>query len=161
MARLPRLQLDTSWGDPRRDIAIGLLAALVLAAIELRAAGARARQLDRDGVRAVYHELLVPLFARLSRPGIVLIGIAAGIGEEWLFRGVVQPPLGLVPASVLFGLAHVGGRRMLPFGVWATAMGLVLGGLAIVDRRADRADRGARRLRHPGAGVHRRGAQQE
>ena len=43
----------------------------------------------------------------------------------------MQPTLGLVPASVLFGLAHVGGARMLPFGVWATAMGFALGGLAI------------------------------
>ena len=58
--------------------------------------------------------------------------MAAGLGEEWLFRGVLQPLVGLVAASVLFGLAHVGGRTMLPFGVWASVMGLVLGGLAIV-----------------------------
>ncbi len=125
------LQLHPSWGDPSRDIIIGLLAALVLAAINYLLLEHLPAGWIVDGVRAVYHELLIPLFSRVSRPGIVLIGIAAGIGEEWLFRGVLQPTLGLVPASVLFGLAHVGGARMLPFGVWATAMGFALGGLAI------------------------------
>jgi hypothetical protein len=62
----------------------------------------------------------------------VLIGIAAGIGEEWFFRGVLQPVVGLTASSLLFGLAHVGSSKMVPFGLWATAMGFVLGGLAIV-----------------------------
>mgnify|MGYP001301448457 CR=1 FL=1 len=35
-----------------------------------------------------------------------------------------------VPAALAFGVAHVAGPRMLAFGVWATGMGLVLGGLA-------------------------------
>jgi membrane protease YdiL (CAAX protease family) len=125
------LQLNPSWGEPRRDIVIGLLAALVLAAINYVLLEHLPGGWIVDGVRAVYRELLIPLFSRVSRPGIVLIGIAAGIGEEWLFRGVLQPTLGLAPASILFGLAHVGGSRMLPFGVWATAMGFALGALAI------------------------------
>jgi len=125
------LALNTSWGDPGRDIVIGLLAALGLAAINYILLERLPANWVVDGVRAVYRELLVPLFARVSRPGIVLIGIAAGIGEEWFFRGVLQPTLGLVPASILFGLAHVGGSRMLAFGVWATAMGFALGALAI------------------------------
>ncbi len=126
------MQLDISWGDPSRDIAIGLLAAFVLAATNYALLEHLPASWIVDGVRAVYHELLIPLFSRVSRPGLVLIGIAAGIGEEWFFRGVLQPIVGLAPASVLFGLAHVGGSRMLPFGIWATAMGFVLGGLAIV-----------------------------
>ena len=83
-------------------------------------------------MRAVYHEVLVPVFGTLDLPGIVIIGIAAGLGEEWLFRGVLQPLVGLLVASVLFGLAHMGGRHMLAFAIWASAMGAALGGLAIV-----------------------------
>ncbi len=51
------------------------------------------------------------------------MGALAGIGEEWLFRGVIQPLAGLIVASLLFGLAHVGARSMVPFGVWAAAWG--------------------------------------
>jgi hypothetical protein len=60
-----------------------------------------------------------------------VIGAAAGVGEEVLFRGVLQPLVGWPAASVLFGLAHMGGRAMAPFAVWAAVMGGALGALAI------------------------------
>jgi membrane protease YdiL (CAAX protease family) len=125
------LDLPPRWGDPVRDTAIGLAAAGALALVNHTLLVRAPANWLTSGVRAIYDDLLVPLFGRLSAFGIVLIGIAAGVGEEWLFRGVLQPVLGLVPASVLFGLAHVGGPRMLPFGVWATVMGLAMGILAI------------------------------
>jgi membrane protease YdiL (CAAX protease family) len=84
------------------------------------------------GVRTVYRETIVPLFGGLRPAGVLLIGAAAGLGEEWLFRGVLQPLVGLAATSVLFGLAHVGGRKMLPFGVWAMGMGVVMGSLALL-----------------------------
>ncbi len=37
----------------------------------------------------------------------LLIGIGAGLGEETLFRGAVQPKLGIVLTSVLFASMHV------------------------------------------------------
>jgi uncharacterized protein len=118
------------WGDPVRDSVIGLVVALALAAVNyLLLVRARANWFV-GGVRAVYHELLVPLFSGLNRVSVIALGAAAGIGEEWLFRGVLQPTLGLLITSVLFGLAHVGGSRMLPFGVWAAAMGVMMGSLA-------------------------------
>ena len=126
------LQLDIAWGDPSRDVLIGVLAAVGLAATNYALLEHLPAGWIVDGVRAVYRELLIPLFARVGRPGLVLIGIAAGIGEEWFFRGVLQPVVGLTASSLLFGLAHVGSSKMVPFGLWATAMGFVLGGLAIV-----------------------------
>jgi membrane protease YdiL (CAAX protease family) len=125
------LSIDLVWGAPFRDGLIGLAAALALAAVNH---GVLTRAPDSwlvRGVRAVYHEVLVPLFGTLNTAAIVVIGTAAGIGEEWLFRGVLQSLVGLVPASVLFGAAHVGGQAMLPFGLWAVLMGLGLGGLAM------------------------------
>jgi membrane protease YdiL (CAAX protease family) len=76
--------------------------------------------------------VLVPLFSRFSAGAIVLVGAMAGIGEEWLFRGVLMPVVGLTASSIVFGLAHVGGQRMLAFGVWASGMGFLLGGLALL-----------------------------
>jgi len=64
-------------------------------------------------------------------PDVMVISIAAGLGEELFFRGVLQPELGLVPASLIFGALHVGGRATLVFGGWVTLMGAMLGGLAI------------------------------
>lgn len=122
--------IPPQWGEPRRDIVIGLAGAAVLAAANyLLLIHAGANWLVR-GVRAVYHEVLVPLFSRFNTVGIVVLGAMAGIGEEWLFRGVLQPVTGWVVASLVFGAAHVGARSMVPFGVWAAVMGLALGGLA-------------------------------
>jgi membrane protease YdiL (CAAX protease family) len=126
------LKLTTPWGDPVRDTAIGLMVALVLAVMNYLLLRRAPQNWLVNGVRAVYDDLLVPLFSRLGRVSIIVIGAAAGVGEEWLFRGVVQPGLGLLATSVAFGLAHVGGIRMLPFGVWASVMGLVMGSLATI-----------------------------
>jgi hypothetical protein len=35
-----------------------------------------------------------------------VIGLSAGIGEELLFRGAIQPRYGIVPAALLFALLH-------------------------------------------------------
>ena len=64
---------------------------------------------------------------------VVVISIAAGIGEELFFRGVLQPEIGLVPASIVFGLLHMGGRGTFAFGCWVAVMGLALGMLANIS----------------------------
>ena len=82
-----------------------------------------------DWARALHHnfrELLGPLTSR----EILIMALASSIGEELLFRGALQPWLGLVPQAVLFGLLHIGpGRRFLAWTVWALGMGLAFGGL--------------------------------
>jgi uncharacterized protein len=122
--------LPPRWGSPPRDIGIGVAVAVALGIINHALLVRAPSNWIVNGVRAVYHETLVPLFARLSPAGVVLLGAAAGLGEEWLFRGIVQPLVGLGWATLAFGAAHIGGARMLPFGVWASVMGLVMGGLA-------------------------------
>jgi membrane protease YdiL (CAAX protease family) len=37
----------------------------------------------------------------------LLIGLGAGLGEETLFRGAVQPAIGILPTSLLFASMHV------------------------------------------------------
>jgi membrane protease YdiL (CAAX protease family) len=81
-----------------------------------------ARQLHRD-FRGIVGDL----------PGreILLLAIASAIGEELLFRGALQPWLGLGIASLIFALLHIGpGLRFLPWTVSALVMGLVFGLLA-------------------------------
>jgi uncharacterized protein len=42
----------------------------------------------------------------ISPIGALSVGFAAGIGEELLFRGAVQPRFGLLITSLLFTVAH-------------------------------------------------------
>ena len=127
-----RFGIPMAWGRPTRDAATGAAVAVLLALVNYwLLTRARSNWLV-SGVRAVYDQTVQPIFSRLGVVGAIAIGAAAGIGEELLFRGVLQPVTGLAIASLLFGAAHVGGMRMLPFGVWATGMGVVMGALAIV-----------------------------
>ncbi len=59
---------------------------------------------------------------------ILPISIAAGVGEEILFRGVLQPRLGLVFTSVLFGILH---PFTLVYAVLAGFLGAYLGWLQL------------------------------
>ena len=64
----------------------------------------------------------------MSVPDALLMAAASGFSEELLFRGALQPRVGLIAASVLFGAVHfVPRREMLPWTGFAIAVGLVLG----------------------------------
>jgi uncharacterized protein len=57
--------------------------------------------------------------------GAVLTSITAGAGEEVLFRGALQPRLGVVLTAVLFGALHV--QYQVPGMVMIVLMGIALG----------------------------------
>lgn len=57
---------------------------------------------------------------------LLLLGAVAGISEEILFRGVLQPQLGLLGSNALFGIAHAVSPL---YAVLAGGMGLFLGWL--------------------------------
>ena len=85
---------------------------------------------------------LLPVFRELSEElatlvvdgtrgrDLVLLAAFSGVGEEALFRGAVQPEIGIVASSLLFGALHVGpDRRYLLWTLWAVGAGFVFGGL--------------------------------
>lgn len=47
------------------------------------------------------------IFGRMAPHTTILVCIAVGIGEEWLFRGVIQPLAGNGWTSLIFTLIHV------------------------------------------------------
>ena len=66
----------------------------------------------------------------------IWIGLLPGMSEELLFRGVMLPAIGLnttglVVSSICFGVLHMSRLEQWPYAVWASAVGLVLGGSAI------------------------------
>ncbi|MCZ6677717.1 MAG: CPBP family intramembrane metalloprotease [Candidatus Poribacteria bacterium] len=85
-------------------------------------------------LRRFLMEFVRPLFGRCTLLELSVISLLAGVGEEMLFRGVLQgalsrwfgPVVGLAVASIFFGLAHF----MSPtYAVVASLMGAYLGGV--------------------------------
>lgn len=66
----------------------------------------------------------------LSWPGIVMVSLLAAVSEETFFRGFLQKRVGLIPASVLFGIVHVSYGTILQV-VMPIILGLFLGFLYI------------------------------
>lgn len=113
-----------------RDSITGALAALPLFACFLVLLRSSWKPLVgvRDFLEAVVH----PIFGRWSSLQLAVVSVLAGVGEESLFRGVVQGGLTSVVgaawalglASVLFGLCH----SVTPaYALMATVIGGYLG----------------------------------
>lgn len=83
-------------------------------------------------LQRLMRQIVVPLFRRAPAGTLFLVSLLAGVGEELLFRGVIQGGLtgllgpwpAVVVASVIFGLMHALTRAYF---VVATVMGLYLG----------------------------------
>lgn len=111
----------TQGVDAVRDAACGLAVAAALVGLS--------RLLTRrsEAGRAMARELARVLGALRIGP-IVVLALVSGIGEELFFRGALQPRVGLVPASLLFGLAHL--LPSWPLVLWsgfAAVAGLLFG----------------------------------
>ncbi|MDZ7786995.1 MAG: CPBP family intramembrane glutamic endopeptidase [Halofilum sp. (in: g-proteobacteria)] len=125
--------------QPWREFAAspGLLFAAVAATLPLivaLAVFARVGARWFEDVEALVRPLIESVFRGRGIVAVVVVSALAGVGEELLFRGVIQAGVsqgfgawqGLVVASVLFGLMHALSRAYF---VLATLMGLYLGAL--------------------------------
>ena len=76
-------------------------------------------------------------FARILGPltmfEVVLLALTSSVAEEAFFRGAMQPALGFVLTSLIFGLLHTGpSKTYLPWTAMALAMGFALGALYLL-----------------------------
>ena len=78
-------------------------------------------------MQRVRDTLLVPFSRSLRTGDIVVIALLSGASEEFFFRGVLLPELGLGLSSVLFGLLHAVNWIYV---AWAALTGAALGLLA-------------------------------
>ena len=103
--------------NPLRDSAAGVLA------------GGVAVLLSREFTRRttsgnVLARALASTLGPLTMLQCIVLAVTSGVAEEALFRGVLQPRVGLVAASLIFGLMHFLPRR--EYAVW-TATTIVAG----------------------------------
>jgi membrane protease YdiL (CAAX protease family) len=110
-------------GDIAVDVAIGAGAAMGVIRLS--------RELT---LRTRWGEALADALAgaigRLSVGECIVLALASGVAEEAFFRGALQPLVGLLAASAIFGLAHIAPRRELwPWTLFAAVTGLLMGGL--------------------------------
>ncbi len=120
------------WASARLDfvsIAMGIVAGLVMlagASAITESSYAFAVQMRSDMDR------LLGLFRGATLPDFLFISVLAGLGEEALFRGLIQGglaeyfglPMAIAVASVLFGLAHYISRTYV---VFAAVLGALFG----------------------------------
>lgn len=112
---------DRFWPQPigqtmLQTTGIGLLAALPMAVGLLGLESVQAAPMQR--IREILQRHLLPLFRDSPPSHLLVISLAAGLGEETLFRGAIQGGLAewlgggegellaVLVASVAFGLAH-------------------------------------------------------
>lgn len=100
------------FGWSFRDVVLGVLAALPMYAVFQLLIRWPIGPLER--IKRFFDDELTPLLGSRTAFDYALIAAAAGVGEELLFRGVLQSAFidwlgtweGLAAASLLFGLLH-------------------------------------------------------
>ncbi len=118
------------------DAALGVVATVPLLAVFVFCLRSRLKPFRH--ITIILEERLIPLFRECSLIQLGILAALAGVGEEMLFRGVLQASiaetvggqfgvwLGLLAAAVLFGLLHL----ITPtYAIFAGLVGLYLGGL--------------------------------
>lgn len=76
------------------------------------------------------HLELRPFAKDVSPVGIIMLALTSSLGEELLFRGLLQPWLGLWLQGLLFGLLHqMTGPSRWVWAAWATLVGLLFGSI--------------------------------
>ncbi len=113
-------------------ILLGVGAGLVMFLVHLLLMfpGGEKNPLYRWIYRPFARALLKPL-KLLGLEDIFIIACISGFGEEIFFRGFLQWQFGLIPASIIFGVIHIWGKKAIPYALYAIAMGFYLGGLYI------------------------------
>ena len=106
-------------------VALGLTVVLAIANFSLFAIGRRFAFTRH--VYAFFEDEIFPLLREATALDIIMIAAVAGFSEELLFRGMLQPRMGIIASSLLFGLLHGPDYKLWPFAAWAAVVGAGLG----------------------------------
>jgi membrane protease YdiL (CAAX protease family) len=122
-------QYDEPWLKLEPLTSLGASAGLGIALALLVIAGTRLSVARFSWAQRLHLELR-PIAQGLALSQIVLIAGFSSLGEELLFRGLLQPWLGVLPTAVLFGVCHqIPGHSRWVWVCWATFVGLAFGAI--------------------------------
>lgn len=106
-------------------VSAALGAGLAIATIALSRLWVRQFAWARD-LHVAFRELL----GGVGGGTVTLLALLSGVGEELFFRAGMQPAIGWMLTSLVFGLVHFAPeRRLLPWTAWAIVMGFLLGAI--------------------------------
>jgi uncharacterized protein len=105
-----------------RQVAISLL--LIIPLFIVSAVGGLLTDIFQPGFTDDIDEIMGEVTGdMINVQGALLIGLTAGIGEEILFRGAIQPKYGIILTSIIFTLIHVQyGFSFVLLGVFLTSV---------------------------------------
>lgn len=122
-------EYSTPWVRFEPLTAVGISAALGLLLAGLVVLGTRFTVARYSWARQLHMELR-PIAHGLKLPQIMLIAGFSSLGEELLFRGLLQPWIGWILASLVFGFAHqASGKSRWIWVGWATVVGFGFGAI--------------------------------
>ena len=111
------------WIQLMISMALGLATALAVVVMT-------PRLVERTEWARALHSQLKEVIAPLSPAEITVLALASGLAEEIFFRGAMQPVLGLLVTSLIFGAFHLGPREVFPaWAIWAFVIGLLFGSI--------------------------------
>lgn len=126
--RLP-FSIPSPWLDLPEGLAIGYSLLLGGAFGGIIVLGSRA-SVGRFRWAQRLHREFRPIAKQLSTVDILVLATSSGIAEELLFRGLLQPFVGVALQAVAFGVVHqMRGPSRWVWALWAGCVGLGLGAL--------------------------------
>lgn len=109
-----------------RDIGFAIIYLMILFALVI-VVGAVTKLLDMDsGILDNENDPTIEILGGVSIATAVIFALGAGIGEETLFRGAMQPKFGIVLTSLIFTVLHIQYPNPIQMGT-LFAVGIVFG----------------------------------
>jgi uncharacterized protein len=114
-----------------RITVIAIIASVVLTAVNAIFVFVLPKYLNfLQPLKDAYGEVCL-LVKDLSLYSVIIIAPLSGFAEELFFRGLLQSLTGVIVASIVFGLFHIGNKKTLIYGIYTMFIGLYLGLLYI------------------------------
>ena len=82
----------------------------------------------RNQLKFMHYEWLIksiyiPMFGKFNIWQCIFLSIISGFCEEALFRGVMSVAWGIIISSIIFGLLHLGDKKLIFSGIWIAIIG--------------------------------------
>ena len=107
------------------DVAIGFAFALALCiTLPFFTSTWASRVLLLREMKGVWDDVLTPFGKSLTIQEIAVIALLSGVSEEIFFRGALQAEIGIIGASLVFGLLH---PLNVSYVIWAASVGFAFG----------------------------------